>query len=210
MMMLGMHAQPNAQLPVLNQVLLAAANINNGALLPASNSPLYTGQGVPIAALSNQVTVYYSSHDDVLPWSKDFLKIFHNPSYHDRLGLEGPSSYANLLPRTCGVDCSAVISKTVIGQIPQVPPVTTAHSSYFHIPQVLRTGRRPCRGPLRATAPARRYPRGPAQRYAAAGDDSGSIGVTTPSAASMTSPASRHRSSRKRGARICTPGRKRP
>jgi hypothetical protein len=31
-----------------------------------------------------------------------------------------------------------VISKTVIGQIPQVPPVTTAHSSYFHVPQVLQ------------------------------------------------------------------------
>ena len=38
----------------------------------------------------------------------------------------------------------------------------------------------------------------------------GSIGTTTPSAASTTSPASRHRSSRKRGARICTPGRRRP
>lgn len=43
-----------------------------------------------------------------------------------------------------------------------------------------------------------------------AGAGRGSIGVTTPSAASMTSPASRHRSSRKRGARICTPGRRRP
>ena len=38
----------------------------------------------------------------------------------------------------------------------------------------------------------------------------GSIGTTTPSTASTTSPASRHRSSRKRGARICTPGRRRP
>jgi esterase/lipase superfamily enzyme len=150
MMMLGMHAWPNAQLPILNQVLLAAANINNGALLPASNSPPYTGQGAPIAALSNQVTVYYSSHDDVLPWSKDFLKVFHNPYYHDRLGLEGPSSYANLLPRACGVDCSAVISKTVIGQIPQVPPVTTAHSSYFHVPQVLQDWAQTLQG----TAPA--------------------------------------------------------
>jgi esterase/lipase superfamily enzyme len=138
MMMLGMHAQLSAQLPILNQVLLAAADINNGAFLPSSNSPPYTGQGAPIAALSNQVTVYYSAHDDVLPWSKDGLFLFHNPSYHDRLGLEGPSSYANLLPGAYGVDCSAVISKTVIGRIPQVPPVTTAHSSYFHIPQVLQ------------------------------------------------------------------------
>jgi esterase/lipase superfamily enzyme len=151
MMMLGMHAQPSAPLPILSQVLLAAGDINNGALLPSSNSPPYTGQGAAIAALSSQVTLYYSSHDDVLPWAKDFLKIFHNPSYHDRLGLEGPSSYAQLLPRACGVDCSAVISKAVIKQIPQVPPVTTAHSSYFHIPQVLQDWAQTLQG----TAPAK-------------------------------------------------------
>jgi esterase/lipase superfamily enzyme len=157
MMMLGMQAQPGAQLPILSQVLLAAANINNDALLPSSSSPPYTGQGAPIAALSNQVTVYYSSHDDVLPWSKDFLKIFHNPSYHDRLGLEGPSSYANLVPRTCGVDCSAVISNAVIKQIPQVPPGTSAHSAYFYIPQVLQDWAQTLQG----TAPANVINRAP-------------------------------------------------
>jgi hypothetical protein len=150
MMMLGMNAHPNVPSPILGQVLLVAANINNGALLPSSSSPPYTGQGAPIAVLSDQVTVYYSFRDDVLPWSKDFLKIFHNPSYHDRLGLEGPSSYANLLPGAYGVDCSAVISKTVIQQIPQVPPVTTAHSAYFHIPQVLQDWAQTLQG----TAPA--------------------------------------------------------
>ena len=157
MMMLGMHVQPDAQLPILSQVLLAAANINNGALLPASNSPPYTGQGAPIAALSNQVTVYYSSRDDVLPWSKDFLKIFHNPSYQQRLGLEGPSSYAKLLPRAWGIDCSAVISEAVIKQIPQVPPGTSAHSAYFHIPQVLEDWAQTLSG----TAPANVVNRAP-------------------------------------------------
>ena len=84
------------------------------------------------------MTIYYSSGDDVLPWSKDFLALYHDPSYGDRLGLEGPSSDANLLPRTCGVDCSAVVSDAVVAQIPQVPPGTSAHSAYFYIPQVLQ------------------------------------------------------------------------
>ena len=51
--------------------------------------------------------------------------------------------------------------------------------------------------------------RGGGERHAD-DDGTGSIGVTTPSAASMISPESRHRSSRKRGARICIPGRRRP
>jgi esterase/lipase superfamily enzyme len=157
MMMLGMNAHPSVPSPILGQVLLVAANINNGALLPSSNSPPYTGQGAPIAALSNQVTVYYSSHDDVLPWSEDFLKIFHNPSYHQRLGLEGPSSYANLLPGVYGVDCSAVVSDAVIQQIPQVPPGTSAHSAYFYIPQVLQDWAQTLQG----TAPANVINRAP-------------------------------------------------
>ena len=95
-------------------------------------------QGAAIATLSQQVTIYYSSGDDVLPWSKNFLAGYHNPSYRDRLGLDGPSSYANLLLRTGGVDCSSVINDAAIQLIPQVPPGTSAHSSYFYIPQVLQ------------------------------------------------------------------------
>jgi esterase/lipase superfamily enzyme len=138
MMMLGMYAEPVSQQTILNQVLLVAADINNGALLPSSNTPSDTGQGAAIATLSQQVTIYYSSGDDVLPWSKNFLAAYHNPSYRDRLGLDGPSSYANLLPRTCGVDCSVVINDAAIQLVPQVPPGTSAHSSYFYIPQVLQ------------------------------------------------------------------------
>jgi Alpha/beta hydrolase of unknown function (DUF900) len=138
MMMLGMQAQPAVQRNILNQVLLVAADVNNGALQPSSNTPPDTGQGAPIAASSQQVTVYYSSADDVLPWSKNFLAVYHNPSYRDRLGLEGPSSYADLLPQVCAVACSAVINDLAIQQIPQVPPGTSAHSSYFYIPQVLQ------------------------------------------------------------------------
>jgi hypothetical protein len=150
MMMLGMRAQHTARQPVLNQVLLVAADINNGALLPSSSTRPDTGQGEPITTFSQQVTIYYSSGDDVLPWSKDFLALYHDPSYRDRLGLEGPSSYGNLLPRTYGVDCSAVVSDAVITQIPQVPPGTSAHSAYFYIPQVLQDWAQTLRG----TAPA--------------------------------------------------------
>jgi hypothetical protein len=157
MMMLGMHAQPNNQRTILNQVLLVAADINNGALLPLSNTPPYTGQGAPIATLSQQVTVYYSSGDDTLPWSKNFLAPFHNPSYRDRLGLDGPSSFADLLPRTCGVDCSAVINDAAIQLVPQVPPGTSAHSSYFYIPQVLQDWAQTLAG----TAPANVINRAP-------------------------------------------------
>jgi esterase/lipase superfamily enzyme len=157
MMMLGMHAQPTTQRAILNQVLLVAADINNGALLPSSNTPPDTGQGAAIATLSQQVTVYYSSGDDALPWSKNFLAPYHNPSYRDRLGLDGPSSFANLLPRTCGVDCSAVTNEAAILQIPQVPPGTSAHSSYFYIPQVLQDWAQTLAG----TAPANVINRAP-------------------------------------------------
>jgi hypothetical protein len=139
MMMLGMRAQPATQRAILNQVLLVAADINNGALLPSSNTPPDTGQGAAIATLCQRVTVYFSSGDDALPWSKNFLAPYHNPSYRNRLGLDGPSSFARLLPRACGVDCSAVMNDAAAIQlVPQVPPGTSAHSSYFYVPQVLQ------------------------------------------------------------------------
>ena len=49
-----MKAQPTARQPVLNQVLLVAADVNNGALLPSSNTSPDTGQGAPIATLPQQ------------------------------------------------------------------------------------------------------------------------------------------------------------
>ena len=124
--------------PLFNQTLLVVADINNGAL-QSSGPPPHTGQGLPISKLSNRVTIYYSAHDDVLPKSQDLLFLFHNPSYHHRLGLEGPYSFAaGALPaNTCGVDCSSVITESVITKLPQVPHGTTSHSSYFYIPQVL-------------------------------------------------------------------------
>lgn len=143
MMMLGMYEQLQskpAQTPFIDQVLLVAADINNGAL-QSSGPASYTGQGMAISKVSNGVTIYYSSGDDVLPHSQDLKRKDHNPSYPDRLGLEGPDSYSTtatpLAANAYGVDCSAVINQASIEQIPQVPPGTSTHSAYFYIPQVL-------------------------------------------------------------------------
>jgi hypothetical protein len=128
----------SGQQPVLNQVLLVAADINNGVLQQVGARP-DTGQGLPVSNLSNRVTIYYSKHDDVLLYSQIFFRAYHNPSYPDRLGLGGPYSYnADALPaNTWGIDCAAVISDTVIKNVPQLPPGTSSHSAYFYIPQVL-------------------------------------------------------------------------
>jgi hypothetical protein len=121
----------------MSEMLLVAADINSGALLlpPLAD----TGQGLPISNLSNRVTIYYSKNDDLLPSSEYSLKRYHNPTYPARLGLGGPYSYdAGALPaNTWGVDCSKVISDSVILKIPQVPLGTNSHSAYFYIPQVL-------------------------------------------------------------------------
>lgn len=139
MMMLGMNAQSPKQPAFLNNVLMAAGDINSGALQTiGSSSPAYTGQGTNIAALSQAVTVYYSTADDVLPESQSAFSNVHAPTYPARLGLEGPASFPGLLPHTYGVDCSAVVLDANQPNIPQWPLSINSHSSYFYIPQVLQ------------------------------------------------------------------------
>jgi esterase/lipase superfamily enzyme len=133
MMMLGMAAQPTTG-AFVNQVLLVAADINTGALqTPASGA---IGQGLPIASLSKQVTVYFSSGDDVLPGSEGMFPAHHNPSYPGRLGLEGPSAIATgeLPSNVVMMDCAAVINDQVSSKL---SPSQLSHSSYFYLPQVL-------------------------------------------------------------------------
>lgn len=140
MAMLGLNAALAAKTSLmLNQVLLVAADINSGALQLNGSLP-YTGQGVPISTLADRVTIYYSINDDVLPVSQQLLGAYHNPSFPNRLGWEGPNSFEDgALPlNTFGVDCAAVIDDSVIQNISQVPPGTTAHSAYFYVPQVLQ------------------------------------------------------------------------
>lgn len=138
MMMLGMNAQTGGGV-FLNQVLLAAADINNGALQSVQpNSPPYTGQGANISGMSEVTTIYYSNADDVLPWSQATFGKMHDPSYPGRLGLEGPSSFPGLASSVYGVDCSAVVLDANQPNIPQWPAGISSHSSYFYIPQVLQ------------------------------------------------------------------------
>jgi esterase/lipase superfamily enzyme len=137
MMMVGMNVQSETT-AFLNQILLVAADINNGALqTPDSNPPVGAGEALPVLSLSNRVTVYFSSGDDVLPDSEYLYSADHNPNYPQRLGLEGPYSFPGLATGVWGVDCSSVINDTTIQQIPQVPSGMDSHSAYFYIPQVL-------------------------------------------------------------------------
>lgn len=138
MTMVGMNQFTQAG--TLQNVLMVAADINDGALEPSTGiSPPYTGEGVPIAAATSQiVTVYYSTNDDVLPYSANDLKSNHNPNYWQRLGLTGPNSYTTLSSNCVGVDCSQVVwdqNQPALGKY--WPPAVKSHDAYFYIPQVL-------------------------------------------------------------------------
>jgi hypothetical protein len=118
----------------MDQVLLVAADINNGALEAPKGSPPVTGQGSWIAQYSKTVTVYWSSADTMLPYSDEWIN-YHNPSFPLRLGLHGPHSFAMgaILPNAYGLDCSLVAN----GRNPYTPWWITVHASYFYIPQIL-------------------------------------------------------------------------
>jgi esterase/lipase superfamily enzyme len=141
MLMLALYAL--AQLPpppFLGQVLSVAADINTGALQTQDYSPPWSGQGSAMAAFAlGNATVYWSSQDDVLPYSEGWTN-YHNPSFPNRLGLHGPASFAvgALMSNAYGLDCSAVVNQAVMDKTPQVPPGTYSHTAYFYIPQVLQ------------------------------------------------------------------------
>jgi Alpha/beta hydrolase of unknown function (DUF900) len=144
MLMLAMYALSRNSDPALaelaaadrfvDQVLMVAADINNGALEAPGGSPPLTGQGSCIAQYSKTVTAYWSSADDKLSYS-DGWKEWHNPSFPLRLGLHGLRSYVSraILPNAYGLDCSLVANENN----PYRPPPITVHESYFYIPQIL-------------------------------------------------------------------------
>lgn len=142
MLMLAMYALasnpgawPALAGPFLDQVLMLAADINNGALQALQGPPPGAGQGSWIAQSSNTVTVYWSSNDDRLPWSEDHWTKYHNGSFPHRLGLYGLNSNASgvILPNVYGLDCSLVVK---FGN-KHIPLGKSVHESYFYIPQVL-------------------------------------------------------------------------
>jgi hypothetical protein len=144
MLMLAMYALSRNSDPALSelaaagrfmdQVLMVAADINNGALEARQGSAPLRGQGSCIAQYSKTVTVYWSSADDRLSCS-DQWKEWHNPSFPLRLGLHGLHSDASgaIVPNAYGLDCSFVAKENN----PYKPPPITVHESYFYIPQIL-------------------------------------------------------------------------
>jgi len=141
MLMLGLASQSGV---ALNQIVMLAADINDGALqTPASG---LVGQGVNIATLSTAVTIYYSSNDTTLALSESsfsagLLGAYHNSAYGGRLGLSGPSyNRGTQASNAYGVDCSAVVNSAYLAGLPSsvVPAGTSLHSSYLYIPQVLQ------------------------------------------------------------------------
>jgi hypothetical protein len=142
MAMLGLWGQKSV---TFDHILMLAADINNGAFrTPASG---LVGQAAGIAAAAADVTVYYTSNDDVLPMSLyEYEYDYHNPMYGGRLGSAGPAyndgaQQANLY----SVDCSSVINVrnfTYLQQQNIIPTNTdggalTMHTSYLFIPQVI-------------------------------------------------------------------------
>jgi hypothetical protein len=137
MLMLAMYvlsSNPGAW-PVLadrfiDQVLMLAADINNGALQTPQN---WAGQGSSIAQYAKTVTVYWSGADDKLPYS-DGWPSYHNPSFPKRLGLHGLKSNVRgtILPNVYGLDCSLVAIRK------NTPPAYPVHESYFYIPRILQ------------------------------------------------------------------------
>lgn len=130
----------------LGEAILAAADINNGALIfdppantfPGSGSALTTVSGFKLA------TVYYSSGDDVLPLSESVLSQYHVPQYPGRLGSEGPAilaSWGTLTPslpeNVYGVDCSAVINDANPQLSLESQTLATSHSLYWYAAETL-------------------------------------------------------------------------
>jgi hypothetical protein len=138
MLMLGMNYVDFTPMPFINQVLLLAADINVGALQTRELKSPWSGQLAAINPYAVAATVYWSSHDDALPWSDGWTD-YHNPQYPNRLGLHGPASYQSeaMIPIAYGLDCSQVVNRAVMNKT-GVPPSITTHSGYFYIPQVLQ------------------------------------------------------------------------
>jgi hypothetical protein len=130
-----------------DHVLMLAADINNAALQTPDADPL-VGQGNGIVQSATDVTVYFTSNDDVLPlslyeWEYDY----HNPEFGGRLGSAGPSYNSGPHPANVySVDCSGVINVQNFRYLQSQGIIPTnsdgsalsMHSSYLFIPQVLQ------------------------------------------------------------------------
>jgi Alpha/beta hydrolase of unknown function (DUF900) len=138
MLMLVMNYIDFTPAPFIDQVLLLAADINVGALQTREFKSPWSGQLSALNPYARATTVYWSSHDDALPSSEGWTD-YHNPQYPNRLGLHGPTSFQSgaMIPIAYGLDCSAVVNRTVMNKA-GIPWSVSTHSAYFYIPQVLQ------------------------------------------------------------------------
>jgi esterase/lipase superfamily enzyme len=118
----GATAFPSGRNPIFKQILLVAAMLDSTAF----NSPTSATPCADICNVTQRVTVYYSSHDDVLPLAQDILG-------YPQLGITGPTYDSTLLPKVIGLDCSNVVDKANAEKY-NSPKI---HTSYFYIPEVL-------------------------------------------------------------------------
>ena len=165
----------------IDQVLMLAADINNGALQTPQS---WAGQGSSIAQYAKAATVYWSSADDMLPHSDGWTS-YHNPTFPLRLGLHGLNSNVRgtILPNVYGLDCSLVA-------IPRnTPPGKSVHELYFYIPRILQDMNQTL-GDVPPARVAHRDPAGNQQfQMAARAGAPGSVGSVVP--------AERHESAEK-------------
>jgi hypothetical protein len=111
---------------LIDQVLLIGAELEDNGF-NSESSKTYCAD---IVAIAGAVTIYYSSHDDMLPEAAVL------DGYHE-LGVRGPTYDGTLLPRTIGLDCSLVVNmaNATTYEVGQDPILT--HTSYFFIPETL-------------------------------------------------------------------------
>jgi esterase/lipase superfamily enzyme len=115
--------------PLFEQIVCAAAMLEyNG--FNCSSSTTYCAD---IVAAAKRVTIYRSTHDDVLPAAE----LPGYDGYHE-LGIYGPQYDGTLLAGTIGVDCSLVVDKANATTYESGQSKILIHTSYFFIPQVLR------------------------------------------------------------------------
>lgn len=122
-------APATGERPLFDQILCVAAMLeSNGFDDP--NSRTY---GSDIVAAAARTTIYFSSHDDVLP-----LAELPGYDHYKELGIHGPRYGSTLLPRVVGVDCSAVVDRANAERYEPGSGRILAHTSYFYIPEVLQ------------------------------------------------------------------------
>ena len=153
MMMVGAQqvvASPPAGFRKIDQVILLAADINFGAFnVPTQDVNLNqgTGTGAAIAAMANQVSIYYSSYywddigDKALLYSFEAFGDQHNTDFQHRIGRYGPDYRSGQQNNTVGVDCINVADTTHLTRLwydGEIPLSTIIHTCYRVVPQILQ------------------------------------------------------------------------